>query len=155
MGPDGNAGRFTDGRGRVSDESRRRWMVAAETPLQHGSRYGYLVEAAGPFPDPRSPFQPGGVHALSQEVDHGTFRWTDEGWQAPPVEAAVIYELHIGTFTSEGTSTAAVGRLPNLVDLGITHVELMPVAEFQVPVAGAMTVSTSSRRITRMAARRT
>jgi hypothetical protein len=67
----------------------------------------------------------------------------------------VIYELHIGTFTSEGTSTAAVGRLPNLVDLGITHVELMPVAEFQVPVAGAMTVSTSSRRITRMAARRT
>jgi maltooligosyltrehalose trehalohydrolase len=102
---------------------------AAPIPLQHGSRYGYLVDGAGPFPDPRSPFQPEGVHGLSQFVDHGRFKWTDEGWQAPPLAAAVIYELHVGTFTAEGTFTAAAGRLAHLVDLGVTHVELMPVAE--------------------------
>ncbi|HUE90255.1 MAG TPA: malto-oligosyltrehalose trehalohydrolase [Vicinamibacterales bacterium] len=95
-----------------------------------GDRYGYLIDGDGPFPDPRSPSQPEGVHALSQHVDHAAFGWTDAHWQAPPLGSAVIYELHIGTFTDAGTFDAAIARLPHLVDLGITHVEVMPVNEF-------------------------
>ncbi len=95
-----------------------------------GDRYGYVIDGEGPFPDPRSPSQPEGVHALSQHVDHAGFAWTDQHWQAPPLGSAIIYELHIGTFTHAGTFDAAIERLPHLVDLGVTHVEVMPVAEF-------------------------
>jgi maltooligosyltrehalose trehalohydrolase len=119
---------LVDGVERPMNREAGGWWATA-TALRHGSRYGYLVDGAGPFPDPRSPFQPDGVHGLSQCVDHRRFRWTDEGWQAPPLGAAVIYELHIGTFAPEGTFAAAAGRLAHLVDLGVTHVELMPVAE--------------------------
>jgi maltooligosyltrehalose trehalohydrolase len=104
------------------------WSAAA--PLPHGAIYGYLVDGEGPFPDPRSPFQPWGVHGLSQHVDHAGFPWTDRGWQAPPLGAAVIYELHIGTFSEAGTFTGAIAKLPYLATLGVTHVEVMPVAEF-------------------------
>jgi len=105
------------------------WWVA---PRQRrpGERYGYILDGEGPFPDPRSPSQPDGVHGLSEVVDHGAFRWTDDRWQAPPLASAVIYELHVGTFSPEGTFDGAIARLPHLVDLGVTHVELMPVAEF-------------------------
>jgi maltooligosyltrehalose trehalohydrolase len=95
-----------------------------------GDRYGYVVDGEGPFPDPRSPSQPEGVHALSRHIDHAAFAWTDAHWQAPPLGAGVIYELHIGTFTEAGTFDAAIERLPHLVGLGITHVEVMPVNEF-------------------------
>ena len=92
--------------------------------------YGFILDGEGPFPDPRSPWQPAGVHGLSRLVDHSTFQWTDGGWQAPPLAAAVIYELHTGTFTPEGTFDAAIGKLDHLVKLGVTHVELMPVNQF-------------------------
>jgi maltooligosyltrehalose trehalohydrolase len=105
------------------------WWRSAR-PRRDGDRYGYVIDGDGPFPDPRSPSQPDGVHALSQHIDHAAFAWTDRHWQAPPLGAAVIYELHIGTFTETGTFDAAIERLPYLVDLGITHVELMPIAEF-------------------------
>src|SRR5205085_5641695 len=95
-----------------------------------GELYAYVIDGDGPFPDPRSPFQPLGVHGLSQCVDHRRFGWTDGGWQAPPLGAGVLYELHVGTFSESGTFAGAIDRLPDLVDLGITHVELMPVAEF-------------------------
>jgi maltooligosyltrehalose trehalohydrolase len=80
------------------------------------------------LPDPRSAWQPNGVHNASRLLDHRLFQWSDAGWQAPPLSSAVIYELHIGTFTPEGTFAAAIDRLDALVELGITHVEIMPVA---------------------------
>jgi maltooligosyltrehalose trehalohydrolase len=92
--------------------------------------YAVVVDGDGPVPDPRSPWQPFGVHGPSRAVDHAAFRWTDDAFQARPLSAAVVYELHVGTFTPEGTFDAVIGRIPHLVDLGVTHVELMPVAEF-------------------------
>jgi maltooligosyltrehalose trehalohydrolase len=92
--------------------------------------YGFLLDGEGPFPDPRSPFQPHGVHGLSRTVDHAGFAWTDAGWDAPPLDEAVIYELHVGTFTEAGSFDGVIERLDDLVALGITHLELMPVAEY-------------------------
>lgn len=92
--------------------------------------YAFVLDGGPALPDPRSPWQPQGVDGPSRLVDHGAFAWTDRHWQARPLSAAVIYELHIGTFTAEGTFLAAIDRLDDLVDLGISHVELMPVAEF-------------------------
>jgi len=105
------------------------WCVEAPF-IQHGVDYAFRVDGEGPFPDPRSPWQPEGVHGPSRWVDHHRFAWTDSGWQQPPLGSAVIYELHVGTFTPEGTFDSAIDRLDDLVDLGVTHVELMPVAEF-------------------------
>ncbi|MGM0489800.1 MAG: malto-oligosyltrehalose trehalohydrolase [Planctomycetota bacterium] len=104
---------------------------ACDTPrMRHGVDYAFRVDGEGPFPDPRSPWQPEGVHGPSRWVDHGRFAWSDSHWRQPPLGSAVIYELHLGTFTPEGTCDAAVDHLDDLVELGITHVELMPVAEF-------------------------
>jgi maltooligosyltrehalose trehalohydrolase len=105
------------------------WHVDASF-MHHGVDYAYGVDGKGPFPDPRSFWQPNGIHGSSRWVDHSVFKWTDAGWQQPPLGSAVIYELHLGTFTPEGTCDAAIGRLDHLVTLGITHVELMPVAQF-------------------------
>ncbi len=71
-----------------------------------------------------------GIDGLSRPVDHGAFRWTDANWKAPPLATAVIYELHVGTFTPQGTFDAAIEKLDHLAGLGVTHVELMPVNEF-------------------------
>src|SRR5215813_8706710 len=101
--------------------------------LSHGSvdtDYAFVVDDGAPLPDPRSPCQPRGVHGRSRLVDHAAFAWTDDGWQPPPLASAVIYELHVGTFTSAGTFEAILERLGHLRTLGVTHVELMPVAEF-------------------------
>jgi maltooligosyltrehalose trehalohydrolase len=105
------------------------WHVDAPF-VQHGVDYAFAVDGNGPFPDPRSPWQPNGIHGFSRWVDHSLFGWTDAGWQQPPLGSAVIYELHLGTFTPEGTCEAAISRLDHLVALGITHVELMPVSQF-------------------------
>jgi maltooligosyltrehalose trehalohydrolase len=105
------------------------WML--DTPvISHGVDYAFRVDGQGPFPDPRSGWQPDGVHGPSRWIDHSLFHWSDSGFQQSPLGSAVIYELHVGTFTSEGTFDGAVRRLDHLVDLGVTHVELMPVAEF-------------------------
>ena len=95
-----------------------------------GDLYTYRVDGRPPLPDPASRFQPQGVHGPSQVIDPSTFPWTDDGWQAPPIERLVFYELHVGTFTPEGTFRAAIDRLPYLADLGVTAIELMPVADF-------------------------
>ncbi|MFO8149222.1 MAG: malto-oligosyltrehalose trehalohydrolase [Trueperaceae bacterium] len=105
------------------------WSVDAPF-VEHGVDYAFVVDGDGPFPDPRSPWQPHGVHGPSRWLDHGRFGWTDGGWRPPPLASAVIYELHVGTFTREGTFDAAIERLDHLRDLGVTHVELLPVAEF-------------------------
>jgi maltooligosyltrehalose trehalohydrolase len=95
-----------------------------------GMDYGFLLDDdAQVYPDPRSLWQPNGVHRMSRVYDQGAFPWDDATWQGPPLTGAVIYELHIGTFTPEGTFDAARERLEYLYKLGITHVEVMPVAE--------------------------
>jgi maltooligosyltrehalose trehalohydrolase len=95
-----------------------------------GTDYAFVLDGGKPLPDPRSSWQPHGVHDPSRVVGHNAFHWTDVGWQSPPLASGVLYELHVGTFTPEGTFDAAITRLDHLVGLGITHVELMPVAEF-------------------------
>ena len=96
-----------------------------------GSDYAYLIDDdPKPYPDPRSLHQPHGVHGLSRVYDQSEFVWSHTRFKAPPLASAVIYELHIGTFTAEGTLDAAINKLDHLTDLGITHVELMPVASF-------------------------
>lgn len=95
-----------------------------------GSLYQYRLESGELCPDPASRFQPRGPHGPSQVVDPGRFRWTDDGWQGTDLKGQVLYEMHIGTFTNEGTWGAATRELPELADLGITAIELMPIAEF-------------------------
>jgi maltooligosyltrehalose trehalohydrolase len=105
-----------------------RCVVEAAAP---GTNYGFLIDdALKPYPDPRSAWQPDGVHGLSRLYDQAAFRWTDDGWEAKPLSSAIIYELHIGTFTGKETLESAIEKLDYLVELGITHVELMPVAAF-------------------------
>ena len=106
------------------------WWVAQVPSLDAEGAYGFIVDGEGPFPDPRSPWQPSGVDRLSRTVSHQAFVWSDAGWQAPPLSSAVLYEVHIGTFTPRGTFDAAIEKLDHLVELGVTHVELMPVNEF-------------------------
>jgi len=106
------------------------WWQAAVKLSGANHDYGFVLDGAGPFPDPRSPWQPAGIHQLSRLVDHAAFKWADAGFNARPLAQAVIYELHIGTFTAAGTFDAAIERLDHLVQLGVTHVELMPVNAF-------------------------
>jgi maltooligosyltrehalose trehalohydrolase len=95
-----------------------------------GARYRYRLDGGDAFPDPASRSQPEGVHGPSEVVDPGPFRWTDAGWKGVPLEEMVIYELHVGTATPAGTFDALTGRLDSLADLGVTAIELMPVADF-------------------------
>lgn len=104
------------------------WEPKGDVP--RSGDYGFLIDGQGPFPDPRSPWQPDGVDGLSRRFSPRRFRWRDQHWRPPALRAGVIYELHIGTFTPEGTFDSAISRLDHLVDLGVTHVELMPVHQF-------------------------
>ncbi|MGW8527925.1 malto-oligosyltrehalose trehalohydrolase [Nocardiopsis sp. NPDC055824] len=107
------------------------WWRARVEGAGPGTEYAYLLEDdPTPLPDPRSQDQPHGVHGPSRVHDHAAFGWTDASWTGRALPGAVVYELHVGTFTPEGTLTAAVDRLDHLVDLGVTHVELMPVNAF-------------------------
>ena len=94
------------------------------------ARYGFRLDGSDLLADPRSPRQPDGPSGLSHVYDHAVFGWTDDGWRGVPVPGAVLYELHVGTFTPEGTFDAACARLDYLRDLGIDIVEIMPVAAF-------------------------
>ena len=106
------------------------WWCLRVPDAAAGVDYRYVLDGAEPLPDPRSAWQPQGVHGPSRVLDHSAFEWTDQRWQAPPLSSAVLYELHVGTFTREGTFDNAARRLGYLANLGITHVELMPVNEF-------------------------
>lgn len=119
-----------DGRRTPMDPARGGWWEGPVDALVAGLDYGFALDGGDPLPDPRSPWQPDGVHGLSRWVDHAAFTWHDGDWQPPGLESAVLYELHVGTFTPAGTFDAAADRLDDLVDLGVSHVELMPVAEF-------------------------
>jgi len=103
----------------------------AEAQAHAGARYGFRLDGGDRiYPDPASRFQPDGPHGLSALVDPASFRWHDAGWPGVSLEGQVLYELHVGTFTREGTWQAATRELAELRALGITAIELMPIAEF-------------------------
>jgi maltooligosyltrehalose trehalohydrolase len=99
-------------------------------PCGPGARYRYVLDGASEFADPASRLQPDGVHGPSEVVDVAAHEWGDDGYRAVPLRDAVLYELHIGTFTAGGTFASAVAELDDLVQLGVTTVEIMPVAQF-------------------------
>lgn len=98
--------------------------------IRAGSRYRFRLDDGEAYPDPASRFQPDGPHGASMLIDPTSFTWSDADWRGVSLEGQVIYELHVGTFTRAGTFRAAIDRLPDLVDLGVTVLEVMPVAEF-------------------------
>ena len=106
------------------------WHQADVAGADPGTDYGFSLDGGPVLPDPRSPWQPAGVHGPSRTVDHAAFPWSDAGWRGIHLPSAVLYELHVGTFTPEGTFDAAITRLDHLVDLGVDAIELLPVAEF-------------------------
>jgi maltooligosyltrehalose trehalohydrolase len=105
------------------------YFAAVIEDLAEPARYSFRLPGGAERPDPASRFQPSGVHAPSQVVSPG-FEWHAAEWKGLPLEEYVIYELHVGTFTPEGTFDAAIAQLPRLAELGVTAIELMPVAQF-------------------------
>ncbi|MFZ0433872.1 MAG: hypothetical protein WAL86_14360, partial [Candidatus Acidiferrales bacterium] len=95
-----------------------------------GTNYFYRLDGEKLCPDPASRSQPSGVHGPSQVLNAESFAWSDAGWKGTPLDDVVLYELHVGTFTPEGTLDAVIPRIGELKDLGITMMELMPVAQF-------------------------
>lgn len=108
----------------------RGYWKASIPGITPGTRYLYDFGEEGAFPDPASHYQPEGVHGPSEVIDHASFQWVDGGWRGLDLERAVIYELHVGTFTPDGTFEAIIPRLGELAALGVTAVEIMPVAQF-------------------------
>ncbi|MGY2079392.1 malto-oligosyltrehalose trehalohydrolase [Modestobacter sp. SYSU DS0657] len=103
----------------------------ATVPAEPESDYGFLLDDnETPRPDPRSRRQPDGVHGLSRRFDPATYSWGDAAWTGRPLAGGVVYEMHVGTFTPEGTLDAAIDRLGHLVDLGVDFVEVLPVNAF-------------------------
>lgn len=105
------------------------WKVAVEG-VSPGTRYFFRLEGNRERPDPASNFQPEGVHGPSEVVDHGAFSWEDKDWRGIPLSEMIMYELHVGTFTREGTFDAVIERIPYLKELGVNAIEIMPVAQF-------------------------
>jgi maltooligosyltrehalose trehalohydrolase len=101
-----------------------------QTLAHAGDRYFYIVDDNHPVPDPVSRLLPEGVHGPTEIVDPQNYAWHDRGWRGLPLSAYIIYELHVGTFTPEGTFDAVIARLPYLKKLGVTAIEIMPVAAF-------------------------
>jgi maltooligosyltrehalose trehalohydrolase len=122
---------LADGERRVMVARPDGWWQPAEPVPASVTDYGYLLDDDDTaLPDPRSRRQPGGVHQLSRTFDASAFAWTDTRWTGRQLAGGVIYELHIGTFTPEGTLDAATARLDHLVGLGVDFVELLPVNAF-------------------------
>ncbi|MBI4639117.1 MAG: malto-oligosyltrehalose trehalohydrolase [Candidatus Tectomicrobia bacterium] len=105
------------------------WHAVADS-VYPGTLYFYRLEKTRERPDPASHFQPQGVHGPSQVVDHSTFQWEERQWSGISLEQMIMYELHVGTFTPEGTFEATISRLDDLKDLGVNAIEIMPVAQF-------------------------
>jgi maltooligosyltrehalose trehalohydrolase len=106
------------------------WHEALALDVPPGTRYRYGVGNGLVVPDPASRCNPDDVHGPSMVIDARGYRWRDAAWRGRPWHEAVVYELHVGTFTREGTFKAAAARLPELAQLGITAIELLPVADF-------------------------
>jgi 1,4-alpha-glucan branching enzyme len=106
------------------------WHALDEPSGQAGWRYQFVLPNGLHVPDPASRFQPEDVHGASEIIDPRAYHWSDANWRGMPWHTAVIYELHVGTFTSEGTFRAVIGRLDHLVALGVTALQIMPIADF-------------------------
>jgi maltooligosyltrehalose trehalohydrolase len=104
------------------------WRLPDDLPA--GTDYAVVLDGGPPLPDPRAPWLPHGVHGRARALDHGDFAWSDADFEPTPLERAVFYELHVGTFSPAGTFGGAIEKLPHLRGLGVTHVEVMPVASF-------------------------
>jgi maltooligosyltrehalose trehalohydrolase len=122
-----------DGTDHEMGRAERGWW-SSDVDAPHGTDYAFLLgDDETPLPDPRASWQPDGVHAASRTYDHARFTWSDADWAGRALERSVIYELHIGTFTTDGTFDAAIDKLDHLVDLGIDLVEVLPVNAFDGP----------------------
>jgi len=116
----------------MTGPSERGFWKADVEEAGHGSDYAFLLDDdPRPYPDPRSFWQPKDVHSFSRVLDHRKFEWTDEKFRPIPLQSAVIYEMHLGTFTEEGTFDSAIAKLDYLYELGITHIELLPISSFE------------------------
>ncbi|MGH3666168.1 MAG: malto-oligosyltrehalose trehalohydrolase [Egibacteraceae bacterium] len=123
---------FCDSGANAAMEAHPHGWFTLRAEAGHGERYGYRLDRGEVRPDPASAWQPDGVHGCSRVLDPRTFTWSpqERTWRAPPLTNAVFYELHVGTFTPQGTFDGAAQRLGALADLGVTHVEVMPVNGF-------------------------
>ncbi len=108
----------------------RGWFELGDGRIEPGDDYSVVLDDGETRPDPRSPWQPEGVHGPSRAVDHASFPWTDQGWRGRSLSDAVVYELHTGTFSAPGTLDGAIEHIRHLMELGIGAVELLPVAAF-------------------------
>jgi maltooligosyltrehalose trehalohydrolase len=108
----------------------RGWWACCADGAGPGTDYSFSIDSGPGLPDPRSAFQPGGIHGPSRVLDHAAFAWSDDGWRGLPLAGAVLYECHVGTFSPGGTFDGAIGHLDHVADLGADAVELLPVAEF-------------------------
>ena len=106
------------------------WYELVTDKAQAGSLYRYRINGENEVPDPASRRNPNDVHGPSEVIDPTEFEWDDDGWRSRPWHEAVIYELHVGTFSPEGTFAGAQARLDHLVQLGVTVIEIMPIADF-------------------------
>src|SRR5271170_7241347 len=106
------------------------WWTSTVAEAGPGSDYTFRLDGGPPRPDPRSAFQPQGIHGPSRVVDHAAFAWSDAGWRGIPLAGSVLYECHVGTFSAAGTFDGAIEHLGYLAGLGVDAIELMPVAEF-------------------------
>ena len=114
----------------VLQQDRWGYFEGSEESVSGAERYLYLLDGERALPDPASRFQPDGVHGPSLVVDPDSFPWEDDAWIGITLENFIIYEIHVGAFTEGGTFDAVIGRLGYLRDLGVTAIELMPVAQF-------------------------
>lgn len=121
----GSSGEFRP----LQKQAKGYWEALVEG-VPPGELYRLRINDGEARPDPASCYQPEGVHGPSQVWDHGTFKWTDQAWQGFPLDESIIYEIHPGTFTPEGTLEAVASKLPHLKDLGVNTVEIMPVNQF-------------------------
>ena len=121
---------LTDGPTFSLNRDENGWFELTTDCAKPGARYQFQINGDLKVPDPASRFQPSDVHGPSEVIDPAAFEWMDQNWKGRPWEQAVIYELHLGTFTSAGTLAAAAENLDHLCNLGVTAVELMPLSDF-------------------------
>lgn len=111
-------------------ETRQQYFQIALPGIQHGTRYRYILNNEKKRPDPVSRYLPEGLHGFTEIYDPSRFSWTDQKWKGLPLEEFLFYEMHVGTFTNAGTFDATIQKIPYLKKLGVTCIELMPVAQF-------------------------
>ena len=112
------------------EKGRSGWHTLSVADAAAGTRYAFVLPDGLHVPDPASRCNPDDVHAPSEVIDPQAFDWPDDGWCGRPWEEAVIYELHVGTFSASGDFAGVIERLDYLIDLGVTAIELMPLADF-------------------------